>query len=446
MDGMIVYGMIVLTVLPILFGALLGLLRGSRRALLRLVLILISLALAVALFGLITKTLMNMEMQTDEGSMTMQEYMKQSITAELPEYMADFAIPLVQSILQIFVFLMLFFVIWFLTWAIAYPLCKLFVKKGQRPHRLIGLAIGAVQGVIVAVCVGVVFTGLMVQTNNVLTAVDNLNEIAASTETEAVDADYESPAEDETGSDFDFSGMIGKYAESGLAKMYDKIGSKPFAMLSRVKVDDETTITLPGQVEAVNGLVDMAKELIKLKDIDYNNMLTVKDNITMLETIFKNLDVINDNLSDEARTTVNKLMTAAGEQLGFGDLKSLNLASINFQQEAEIFARLYEYNNKTDITMDDAKDIIHDLAQSEFLLDVLQEQGVDFSSQLKDSEHLDAISGIIDGLEGDESIKQENIDTLRDIFGLNRKSDSGQPEQGEQGEQDQGQSEQGELE
>ena len=431
----ILLAMALLTVMPIVFGVLLGLLRGSRRALLRLILIVVCIVVAFALCGTFAKTLMTTEIQINGESMVMQDFIRETITSDLPESMAEFAIPLVQSILQIMVFLVLFFVLWFLTWAIVFPICKLFVKprrvKDERgnvvstkKHSLIGAVIGAVQGVIVAVCVCVVLTGLLVQTNSIMTASGELNGIMGESDTYAVDYDNSSdlPEEgDATASNFDIMGMVSEYADSGLAKMYDTIGAKPFARLSQVKLEDGTKITFPGQIEAVRGLVDIAKELIKLQDIDFKNLLT-QENINTLETIFGNLDTIKAGMSDEARTTVNKLMTTLGDELGLADLNSMNITGINFQKEGEIFTHLYEYNNKdtSELTREDAESILRDIAQSDLILDMLQQQDdINLSDQLDDAEHREMIADILDGMEADDTISQEKIDALRSIFGLN---------------------------
>ena len=411
--------MVGLTVLPILFGALLGLLRGSRRALLRLILIVVCVAVAFALTGVVTKAVMNMQIEAIGG--TVIDYLKQVLLGNLPESMAEFAIPIAQSILQVVIFLLLFSVLLLLTWAIVYPLCKLFVKKGKRPHRVIGLVIGAVQGVVVALVVCVIMTGLIVQANNVMVASSDLNQIIGGVETQSAEGDNASnvPAEEDNSMDL-VMGILSEYSDSGLAKMYNAIGAKPFALISQVKLEDGSKITFPGQVEAVCGLVDMAKELTELQGVQYDKLLT-KDNIDKLEIIFGRLDEIKDGLSDEARTTVNKLMTTLSNEMGLANFNGINLMDINFQKEGEIFTRLYQYNEKdvSELTVDDAKSILHDIAQSDLILDMLQQKdGVNLSSQLNADEHQEIINGILEEMEADDEISQEKIDALRQIFGV----------------------------
>ena len=424
--------MVFLTVLPILFGALLGLLRGSRRAVLRLILIVVSVGLAFALTGVVTEAIMNMEISALGGSVI--DYLKNLIINSLPESvagsMSDYAVLVAQCLLQVIVFLLLFFIMWLLTWAIVYPLCKLFVRKGKRPHRIIGLVFGAVQGVVVALVVGVVMSGLLIQTGNVMSAMGDLNDMMG--ETTATQSASEEQAETSDGQSTEMLdkivGMIGEYADSGIAKMYDKIGSKPFALISRVKVDDETTFTLPGQVEAVQGLVKMANELIDLKDMNFDKLF-IGDNIKTLDKIFTELNNIKNGMSDEARTTVNKLLVTLSDDLGLADFTGIDLTKIDFKKEGEIFTRLEEYNKKdvSELTEEDAEKIINDLLQSDLILDMLQQQDeVDINSQFDKSEHGEKITEIINGLEVDEekNITQEKIDALRQIFGMDKNTEA----------------------
>ena len=417
-----------LTIIPIVFGALLGLLRGSRRALLRLVLVMVSIGLALALYGVVSTAVMNVQIDALGGSVVnylhdiIMNSMSDSMSENMINGMSEFATNLAQSLLQLIVFLLLFFVTWLLTWAILYPLCKLFVKKGKRPHRLIGLAVGAVQGVLVAACVCIVLSGLLIQTNNVMVAGNNLMDIMGDVgETRSVS---EESAESSDGKSMgmlgDILNMAGDYSQSGLANMYDSIGGKLFARISQVKVDEETTITLPGQVEAVCGLADMAGELVNLQGVNFNDFLT-EANIQKLDGIFTELNNIKVRMSDEARNTVNKLMKIVGKEMGV-DLSNLEkIAHIDFKKEGEIFARLYDYKTKdiSQFTEQDVETILRDMAQSEIILDVLQQQNdVNLNSQIKEEAHVQMVTDIIHGMEADDDISQEKIDALKHIFGI----------------------------
>ena len=419
--------MIVLTATPILFGFLLGLLRGSRRATLRLVLIIVSVALAVALCGLFAGKLVNMEVEADGTTTTMAEYIKTTLVENLPESMAEaisgMAISMIQSFLKVIIFLMLFGIFWFLTWAIAYPLCKLFVKKPQRKHTLLGGIIGIVQGAIVALVVCIVFNGLIVQAGKVVTIADDFSDSQQQTQALARSDDGEDNVDydadegytnDETASDY--TAVISEYIESPICNVYNKIGTKPFDWLSRVKLDDEegTTVTLSGQIDAIKGLANMAKELMGLQDLDFYNLLQ-EGNIEAITDLFNRLDAIKNSLSDESKATLNKLFNAVADDIGI-DLGDIVITDIEFQKEGQIFANLYQYNNNEEISSEEAKDIIKNIADSDIILEVLKSQdGVDLGSQLE-KEHRDAIVEEINELEQSGNYSQDKIDALRKLF------------------------------
>ena len=451
----IMISMLAMTALPILFGALLGAMRGSRRALLRLVLVVLSIVLAFALYSTVAKILMNMEVSTDIGEMKMQDYMKEKMMESMPESLADFAIPLIQSIMQVLIFLMLFFIFWFITWLIVFPICKIFVKprkikdnngnvvKTQR-HRLIGSAIGAVQGVIVAVCVGIVFTGLLVQTNSVMMAMDSLSDMENGVQTmdlEEGEGDYDAEEPDhDNDPDIDideddgnygqqpsggglmegfgeYSNMINDYANSWMGKFYGKIGAKPFNKITQVELENGRKITLSGQIEAIRGVVDMAKELMNLQNIDFAQLLE-EGNINALTDIFNKLGEINDNLSPEAKETISGLLKSVademvGDSLGI-DFSDVDISNIDFKKEGEVFQNLYEYKGKDEFTTEDVKGIVDNLAESDLILDVLQQGNANFSEL--DDEHLGTINDRIDELESSGDYSQEKIDALRDLF------------------------------
>ena len=421
----ITIALIALTAVPILFGALLGLMRGTRRALLRLILVVISIAVAFLMCKTVTKPVMNMNIGALGGSV--ENYLKQALLSKLPESLSEYAVPIVQSIMQVAVFLLSFFLVWLLTWAVAYPLCKLFVKKGAKPRRLIGLAIGAVQGVIVTLCVCAVLTGLLVQTNNVMAAVSGIQEITSSSTTEDSDAPRAAAAEEKTDEEpsvgSNIIDMIGDFANSPLGKFYDKIGAKPFTWLTQVKLENGSKITLPGQIEAIRGVVDMAKEISKLKDFDFVDLFK-EGNIEALTEMFNQLSKIQGSLSNEAKDTINGMFKSFAKEvtgdMGI-DFKDVDVTKVDFKKEGEIFANLSAYKGKEleDITDKDVDAIIDNLVDSDIMLDVLQKQdGVNLGAQLQDPARVEKISDKIDALEQDESVSREKIDALRQIFGL----------------------------
>ena len=471
----IVYGMIALTAIPVVFGLLLGLLRGSRRAFIRLILVLLSIVLAYVLYGTATNALMEMNFTVNGESTTMQDYLVNVLMGVVSEStaqsLADYAVPLVQSIMQVVVFLLLFFGFWFITWLIIFPIFRVFIKKGKKPRRLLGGIWGVIQGAAVALVICIIFSGLIIQAGNIVAAADELQGIAGDSQTEqveqyndemlieddadgnpdATDPDNESqeddpsegnPSEGDQSSGDDlfsilaqYTDMINDYAESGLGRFYTKIGTKQFNKITTVKLEDKT-ITLSGQVEAIHGLAKMAKELKGLQDYDFGSLFSGDGELDLdnlkngIKDIFDKLGDINSQLSNEAKDTINGLIqSVAGEFLGEDfplDLSEFNFTDIDFHTEGEVIYNMVGYVQKAmdeDLTLEDADDIIADITKSDLVFTIVnsQKDNIDFSDNIK-GEQKQAVEEKLQALEENENISDEKLELLRDLFGLSKQA------------------------
>lgn len=444
MGNYLVVTILALTIAPIVFSVLLGLLRGSRRSLLRLILVVLCVVLAAVLCGAVANTASTIEVTADSGEvMTLSEYMQTVMGEDMGAAMSDFMVPLIQSIFKVISFLMLFYIFRFITWAIVYPICKIFIKPKRvtdsygntrkKKRGLIGAVFGLVQGVVVALCLCIVVNGFFTVGNDFVVAMDTISTIsseqggsesgepAEASEYEDEDGYYN---EDDYDSDGEMSGegmntaemraLFEGYNESALGKMYNAIGSKPFALLSQITKEDGTKITLTGQTEALRGLVDILKEFVGITELDFDNFYA-DDNISKLTTILENVQLVKDGLSEEAHTTVSGLINTLGESLGI-DTDMLNkLMTADLSKEAQAFKKLEEYKNKdlSEITADDAKAIVESLGNSDLMLDMLAQQGgVDLGNGIED--RIDKIESALDSAD----LSAEKKDKLRDIFGL----------------------------
>lgn len=429
-----------LTVLPILLSVLLGLLRGSRRSLLRLGLVLVSLVLAFALCGVVARSILDANITKfipGEGMdyTTVSEYLQQTLLPGMPDGVTNIALAIVQSVVKVVVFLLLFLALRFLTWAIVYPICKIFVKPkkvqhsdgsvGVKKRRLIGSVFGLVQGVAVAACVCVVMTGLLVQTNKVVAIANELGELTDGVTVAMDDDDFtvepEQPSDNPLGELGDLGNMIGDYADSMLGRFYNDVGAKPFDWLSQVTVDGNK-VTLSGQIDAIRGVVDMAKELMRFQNINFEDLFA-EGNVETIQDIFNALQEVNSKLSSESRGTIKNVLVELGDQLGLPiDLSGVDFNEIDFGKEGEVFTNLLEYRNNETIKPDEVGDILENLVKSDLILDVLGSNAeIDLGSQLKandNQEYLDAIeSKITEMASGDYD--QDKIAKLKSIFGMN---------------------------
>ena len=448
MGNYLIMAVLGLTVAPILFSILLGLIRGSRRSLLRLILVLVCAVLAFVLCGVVANKVMEVDVSVATGGsepMTAEQYVQNMLGEEMKD-MGEFVVPIVRSIFKVLMFLVLFELLKLLTWIIVYPLCKLFVKPKRvtgsdghtkkKKRRLIGAVFGLVQGVVVALCICIIVNGFIGIAGDLNAAMDDMSEMSSDSNNggeEVAMLAEESGAEEGGAEDSgsvldsaDLKSMLAEYNESVLGKMYNAIGEKPFTLVSRVKVSDDKTITLTGQVEALTGLVKIAKEFTNITDLDFNNFYA-DDNITKLTTILENVQGIKDGLSEEAYDTVNGLLNTIGKSMGI-DTSLLNkFMSANLANEAEAFKKLSEYKDKdlSELTIEDAEAIVEALGKSDMMLDMLAEQdGVDLGKGLSD-EQRDKIDEALDEMVANGSLSQENMEKIRNIFKLNDTDASG---------------------
>ena len=439
MANYLIMAVLALTVAPIVFSILLGLIRGSRRSLLRLILVLLCAVLAFVLCGVVAEKALKTDVSAvvngeEVGTMTLEEYIQQMLGEDMQD-MSEFIVPIVQSIVKVVMFLVLFELFKLLTWIIVYPLCKLFVKPKRvtdsdghtrkKKRRLIGAVVGLVQGVVVALCICIIVNGFIGISYELTTAMNEMSEMSGESGNGGEEVAMLSDEGDEGAQEgsildsVDLKTMISEYNESIFGKMYNAIGTKPFTLISSVKVSDDKTITLTGQVEALGGLVKIAKEFTAITELNFENFYA-DDNITKLTNILDNVQGIKDALSDEARDTVNSLITTAGKSLGIDTSILDKFMTVDLSKEAEAFKKLAEYKDKdlSELTIEDAEAIVSALGNSDLMLDMLAEQGgIDLGNGLSD-EQRDKIDEALEELVSKGEITQENMEKIRDIFKL----------------------------
>ena len=441
----ITLAVILITILPIVSGILLGLLRGWRRATLRLGLILVALILAFSLCGVISKSVMNIQV-TDKK---LSAYLADMIKDSFPQAdLSNIAVALAQSLTKIVVFLLLFSLFLFLTWAIAYPICKIFVKPYKdsegnvKRRRLIGAAIGAGQGLIVGFAFCIIISGLCFQVGKIGHAVNTLQGLSdagvnASAQVVNVQAFADEDKEGEPAQpaiDPELMKILNifiDYSDSSTGKFYDAF-SKPFEWVSSVEMtvtdeNGETTtrkITLSGTVSAVKGVADMAEQLIQLQDIDFQGIISAdgEPNFDELYDVLGKLDEIKGELPDEAKKTITDTLSGLAEGMDLPvdiDFGSIDLDKVEFVKEGEIIEDLCGYAKEDSITEEQASDIVDDILDSNIVLPALQ--NVDLPDDVLSDEQKDVVEQVLDAKAdeyADDPDMQSKIDKLRDLLGL----------------------------
>ena len=450
MENYLILIVAVLTFVPIVVGILLGLLRGSRRALLRLLLVLLSAVVAFALCGVVANSLVTLDISglvggEGEDPLTVVDVLQQYLGESFKD-VSTYLVPFAQSLVKILSFLVLFLLLQLLTWAIVYPLCKLFVKPRRvrdggghtrkKKRRLLGAAFGLVQGVAVALCLFIVTNGFLSQASALVYTLDGIADasedegeqdemaaLVAMLEAKGGFRDAEGDVEQTEGeSDFSFDSLkrtFDAYNVSIFGVLYESIGEQPFVFLSQVETD-HGPVTFPGQVEALSCLIEIGKEFSQIRDLHFNRLYE-DDNIDRLTTILNNVQDIREDLSDEARFTVNGLISALKGVFDIDDSLIVDFDNIDFAQQGEIFKRLRDFRNKADnqITHEEAKQLVKDIAESPMMLDMLESQdNTDLGNGLN-AKHLAEIESSIDELVASGEISQELAQRMRYIFDVN---------------------------
>ena len=447
--------MVILIAFPIFFGVLLGLLRGSRRALLRLILIILCVVLAFVLCGPLTNKVLTEDIiqNEDTGEMISIEEMCIKMLGKDMEAIGEFTVDTIRSFFKVLTFLALLCASWFISWLIVFPICQIFVKPKQvrdssgrlikKKRRLLGALFGLIQGIAVALVVCIVFNGFYAIGDDVIAIYGGITEISNRTggaETVALVEDgdsVEDGAETSSNGNSDspnfldsLDKIIVEYRQSIYSKLFDKIGTKPFELISKVESSDGRTVTLSGQVKALRGIVDIAEEFVKLTELDMQHIYE-PDSIALVKSILTNVQNIRREMSDETKGTVDKLIATMSDAMGINlnFLSKIDIMNVENEGKAlETLGRLAQedWSTKTEAEIkESAKELIEDLGNSELLIDVLDEllgdQNLDITESLGE-EMTEQIDNAFDELVADGTLTQEKVDKLRNLLGMNKQN------------------------
>ncbi len=400
---------LVFTVLPVVIGLLVGLIRGFKRSLARTVVTVVCIILAGLLCGPLGNALTNMKMPGTD--MTGMEYLCNTLTEAMQGVdLSEILVPLVQSIVKVVSYILLFLLLLLLTWIIVSPICNAIFRHGEkrkekvRRHRLFGGLIGLVQGAAVAVALCMAVSGLLTQVGKVAVMANDLSS--------------ETTEGSEQGADEQFSIMqtLTGYPESGIAVFYDKLTGKPFEWISTVPMSEGKNTNLPALVDSLSGAVQMAKEMIKLSNMDFADII-LSGNFEDLQEILKNLDDIKSGMSDDALATLNILINSLSQTNDLPvDLSGLDISEVEFLKEGSIISDLYDYTRQDVLTEEQADEIVGKIGESSLALPIIEGCASDISDNLTE-EQTQSIRDAIDRIEDNGTLSEDKIERLRNIFG-----------------------------
>lgn len=289
--NMMAMSLLVSTLACLIWGSILGMIRGRNRSILRLVIIVACALLALVMRNTLVDALMGLEI---EG-----ETIMDSITGDMSgaEATADFMTSLFSILFGLVSYLAIFGILQFVTWIIVFPICKIFVKKDKDKKKVgAGALIGLAQGFIIAFVTCSPVVGLLGQVERLLPVIEELDggssseqgvgfEISTDNAISTFDADgnevvlmeeYSPDGEINMDSPEDvFKG----FSNSGIAKFYNAIGGWYYDMIGSVKVDG-VRVGLDDYIDIIDVMAVFANEVFADNGLqqDIESIPTVGDN------------------------------------------------------------------------------------------------------------------------------------------------------------------------
>ncbi len=410
--GPITLGVIAVTAVMILLGFLLGLLRGTNRAILRFVLVIGSIVGAVLLRDTLADFIMNMEFSGSSVKQTILEFI--SSDAALPEAIQNLVVTLVEILIGVASFIVLLLAFIIVSWIVIFPICKIFIPSNGL--RLIGGALGIIQGLAVAFAICAPVTGLLIQ-------VDKIAEVKIQGEVL-----FEIP--EEVGADEYLSSAPGKIYKSTGGWFFNMVSSKEGADGNNVSIEDACDV-----VVAVSGISDTVTQLSdKIENV--TNAATPTEQVDALKNVGDSLISIGenlDNLSDDAKTMVNDLVDSVKEMVG-GESEDLspemqdffenfNIEELDLVSVGEAMNGMASYIEKTSdefendepVTQEEITQIVNGFADNKVVVDLIVGNAEEVPQLLEvDEENKEKFTSAIEGT----SLPQEDKDTLLKLFGL----------------------------
>jgi len=411
--GPITLGVIAVTAVMVLLGFLLGLLRGTNRAILRFILVIGSVVAAVLLRETLADFIMNMEISGSSLKDTILEAFNEG-GEPLPEAIQNLVVSLVEILIGVAAFIVILLALIIVSWIVIFPICKIFIPSNGL--RLIGGALGIIQGLAVAFAICAPVTGLLVQ-------VDKLADVKIQGEVL-----FEIP--EEVGAD--------EYLSSAPGKIYDSTGGWFFNMVSSKEGDDGKNISIEDAcdvVVAVSGISDTVSQLADKID-NVTNAATPAEQVDAIKNVGDSLISIGeniDNLSGDAKTMVNDLVDSVREMVvgeieeltpameeffEIFDIEELDLASVGEAMNgmaSYIEKTSDEFENDEPVTQEEITQIVNGFADNKVIVDLIVGSADEVPQLLEvDEENKEKFTSAIEGT----TLPQEDKDTLLKLFGL----------------------------
>ena len=396
------------TLLTVAVGALLGLLRGFRRSVLRAALLVFCFILALALCGSVSDAIIGIKISDGK---TIEELLASSFS-EGGQAVTDIVVPMAHAFAKIISFIVIFSLLQVVTWILVFPILKLVLRPliGRRPHaRLLGLAVGAACGLFVAFA-------FYSPVNGLLNEVGKIASIDLSSITNDGANNGEQSPQDQKLDQFMNNG-IAEYRESGVSKFYNGIGGGLYRTISTVEDKNGNKVTVSTQIDALAAAAKLAGKAASLKNVT-NPDGTV--NTAAIKDFAKALTEM-DELTPEAKKALNDMVKSATEAMGDGvpeAIKNLDLEKVDFKTEGDLLITIADVaENEGNLENVDVSKVVNDLSKSTVILPTLAESDVTIPVDDETRAEVDAAIADLESKTGSDAVDAETIAKLKAIFG-----------------------------
>ena len=414
--GYLTLGILGFTAIALLFGMLVGCLRGRNRALLRLALLVLTVALAFALRPIVCDTVLGLEVSLDGTTQTVRTFIGNTLAdafeGETPEALENLCFALAEIAVGLVAFFLLFIVIRLISWLIIFPILKIFVKKGKKRRRGIGALVGLLQGALIAFVVCAPITGLIVQT-------DKLSKVE-------MDGKPLFEIPEEVG--------VGEYLASAPGGAYQKAGGWFFNLLTSTKSQTGTKVSIEDACDVISATGTILSKTEQLTD-SFGGITaedaTPEERIDALKgvgdtliEIGESIDSLSGDAKDLAEDLIGSLATSLGgegselppevsELLEELDFDEMDLAAAG--EAVNSIASVIEKDGAEPITAAEASLIVNGVAKNDFLLDLIPTDGDEIPTLI---ELPDADAATVESAISSSTLSEEHKDLLRTLLGI----------------------------
>ena len=345
-----------ITAACVLFGFILGVIRGFSRSLLRFLLIVACAAGAWFLRGLLTDVVMGINI----NGQTLGDMIAEGLaSADLPSSVTALVDTLARIIVGVALFLVSFLLLQLVSWMILFPLLKLFLKRHPvKRHRITGAVIGLLQGAVIAFVICFPLSGLLVQFNKIASLEMNGEKVLGG----------------------DMAGVMEQmdiegYTSSPLGKFYVSAGGGLFTLMTTDKSGD-TVVSLDSATSAVTAAVSVSNEITNITNV-LNESGGINGNAQQIADSFRNIDAIKDDLDDQSAALLNDVLKDTAASLGGQDFnlpEDFDIKEVNFTAAGDAIVEIEKYSESgsiENITDDSLEIIVNGLAENEIIVDAL---------------------------------------------------------------------------